>query len=582
MIHNSRHYFLTGEVIVAAICYSLAVAGSGFASGSAEADSSESMQLVYTYQHGTSDVMKSLPSSALSDRLSDGIELVSWHGDTGPLGRDLCQDEELGRMLGAASEDSVDVFALCKRAHLRALTEHDVIQRISLEMISEDTTPNLWRLWQDNSRIFERYIDDGEILAVPGIDETLALPTRLPIVRSDWVEEVINDNPDYEHLRDDLRRAKRGEIQLSESGIVSFLHLELTLSDLYSILMDISAKELDGDAPIVGRYRSEGMPTIMSAFALPVYESDGTGVTRYGVPNTIDDDIRDDAKPAERPNVLTRQYCDYVSEVARWDRNDFLPEDYWVDERRPYADSLKYLLEGRAAAILSGYTLVAWERYLAAARESENFEESARLAVLPPPVHLDQGTYSRSEANGTFFVVGSHVSENQVTSALQVLDFMGLTREGYVLSRYGIDGVHYDWGDVRERYAEPPPMDRIGAYESAHLSPHFPIYPLFKMSNMYPMMFGGGTLDVVELLSKDEAREWALRPKVWLDDWNEEASSELMKIGQDLNPWMKDQFVEMVVGDRADMCVEFQNEAEERGVGKAWELTSEFGKRVDI
>ena len=450
-------------------------------------------------------------------------------------------------------------------------------------MIDGATTPNLKSLWQNNRRSFEIYIEGDQLIAVPGIDETLELPRRLPIVRIDWFEEVINTSQKYEHIRDRLRESER--IQLGESGVVEYAGLELSVLDLFDILLDIKREKLDNGTPIAHGYWHDIWPTLMSAFSIPLIDdSRGTNVTVHGVPNTIDVQETRLDDPDSVPNVLTSQYCTYVKEATRWYQAGLLPVNFY---EQPDTDIVAKLMAGEVAAILSGYTVRDWDKIVATVQEDIYVDDSVRLAILPPPTYLAQGTHRGSRRNGTFLVLGAHASDEQVQAALQTLDYVKLTPEGYVLEAYGIEGTHYDWGAGQTRYVGPPESVR----NHGSPAPHLPRYPRFRGDYLYEVMFRSAALEMIKIISGKGAREWALSPDIWMDRWYENASPRLREIGESVNSFIEKEFVRLVTSnvnliqkeDLLDkMCKASQTMTEEDGVGEAWELTIEFGSRQDV
>ena len=568
------------KLFIASIVY-CAVAGLSFSTGGDEGVASdEGVQLKYTYRYNTSGVMEHLSTSRLSGLLLYDIELISW-GSRG-VGWEQCTGFYEHMFLTVETGNASDLlFTICNDRHIEELREQGyfdsgrVFRTIPGSHISIVETPNLKRLWDTHPRIFETYTEDNELIAIPGISVTRALPWRLPIIRLDWLEE---------YLSEEIEHADR--IAIDGDGIVQFIDLQLSTDELFEIMQAIKNDKLNGRPPVaLGRWNGI-WPVLMGAYSLPVIEgSRGTNVTAYGIPNTTD--TNDDRKV--RASVLTSQYCWYVKEAARWYR-ELLPDEVF-DNGEPTPTLIKHLLDGEAAIVLSGHTGVDWDRIAAAAVEAiekEEIDELARLAILPPPTGPGgaQGTHARSKRNGTFLVVGARLSDHELITALRVLEYVKLTPEGYLLEHYGMEEQHYTWREDQRDYIHQhgsyigPPEEIL----NKEGRPHFPRYPSFDIPGLYEVKYKHGKRNMIELISREDAQAWTRLPEIWLTRWNSNVSPQLIAIGEEINEWIERRFIDMVTSDVTDEalteeCKRFQSVAEMEGVGKAWELTKEYGER---
>ena len=563
---NSRDFRVKSIVFVSAVvCFGCAVVDIGFSSGSEDGEYTPQVTLTYTYRFETSKIMRHLSN--------ESVTLHSWaigYRDNDDDGRawNQCRGSTAERMLGAAMLEAADVFTLCRDDHFGALEQYigndGLFRTIPVETINSET-PNLLRLMQSYPRLFETYVNDDGLIAVPGIDETLSLPRRLVVIRYDWLKDAIDTQ--LVHLQERLKNATR--IEIGPDELVRFFDLRLSLSDLFDIISVIAARHFDAHSPIAHNEWHDIWPTIMGAFSLPVYGSSrGTNVTPLGVPNTSD--RRDNVV---RASVLTSQYCDYVEEASRWYRS-VLPADVF---ERGDSKLIEDLFRGDAAVILSGDTLLNWEEMVTNVRATSNLDSSATLAILPPPHMYSQGTHTRSVRNGTFMMVGQHVSDRDLQIALQMLDFVKFTRDGYVLETYGLADQHYEWAS-NQIANEAPPAIIVDNSET----PYFPRYPSFMSSALYAVAYDQTAVNMMNIVSGEAANLWAQQPGRWLGKWRVDVSDRLQAIGAEVNELIEASFRHLVTSDHDSeelrrQCEAFQSDVGQGGVGEAWGLTSTFG-----
>ena len=504
--------------------------------------------LTYTYKHASSQVMKQLPSKVFQEGTpSHEITLASWRSGN------PCDIDRMRLFLGSMPRE-VDVFTLCDEMMLQY---GDAFRSFPTEFINENTTPNLSALRDHHPNIFGDYIEDSEFLAIPGINELYDLPTVLPILREDWIESAYGD-------------VSGRRIPLDSHGVVSFIDHDFTIDQLYDILIHIASSGTlpQGRSPVAHGGWEYTWPTLFGAFGLStIRPSRGTDITPMGVPN-----VRDSCTEEVVANVVSCQYRDLVDTVELWYANGLI-EDYASNVSVEIL--LQQLLSGEVAAILSLPILRDWDSLVSKAIENDTLSEEARFVIVPPPIGTSRGTmrWRESVFNGTFFAMSRYASDEQVIAALQILDYIKLTPEGFVLENYGIEGIHYDWLGTAAHMGIP------GVFYSVDDDwPYFPRFPIFRTPVLYPVAFEDSVVKLIGRLSSDVSREWAISPVYWWRSPSLEVQHEFISFGNELNSFIRTSFWEMVVGERpsseiVDPSSPFRQQLLELGLDQALELT---------
>ncbi len=504
----------------------------------------DSIELVYTDLHETSEVMTYLPSIIASH---DNMEYFDLNVASWGLGE--LHDENA--VLAATSDDAV-VFT----AYDAALLENADIRRIPRTLITEDATPNLYELMTNDA--FDDYMDSDGLIAIPGLSLFTVLPTYLPVFREDWIEAVI------EAVGFDLGDSPR--IPLEPSGVVSFVDYSFTIDDLHRLLTAIRNSDLlEGhSAPVAGGRWIYNWPTLFGAFGLStIGGSEGTNVTDNGIPNGVDERTGE-----VLPNAKTGQFRALVEMAASWYIEELLADDVMFS-RKGADDLLNELLTGEVATILSLQVVRDWGRVATMAR---GISDDIRVVVLPPPIGRAQGTRigGVSPANGTYMAMKSGASDDEVRAALRVLDFVKLTREGYVLEHHGIRAFEkiQDWWRSGDSIAD-----------SDDRPPFFPRYPYYLMPNMHAVAFRDASRELVSLLTNRWS--WGLAPEYWIGPRGSARMRDVADvIGPAIGEEIEARFGDMITGGRDDFAG-FVSRLEQLGIDDALAVTMDEGKRVN-
>ena len=527
---------LVGSLVASSLAY--AAGGDDSTAGASDNIFYTDVNLVFTDLRETSRVLKHLPAIMGN---TEELELESW-GVGNPCKEGLNQ-------LVAMDENLV--FTHCSKH----LLDGSAFRRIPIDFIAPDMTPHLYELLQSGA--FDDFKEDDSLLAIPGLSVFMVLPQYLPVFREDWLEHVGFSLPDT------------FRIPLESSGVVSFVDHSITVDDLHSILAAIRDSDLlpDGASPVAsGRWRYN-WPTLFGAFGLStIGGSQGTKVTRNGIPNA-----HDNLTLSFLPNVMTSQYRALIEMSALWYQEGLLDPDVFASTQGS-TELLERLLTGDAAAVLSFPVVLDWENVVRRAREDGTLTESTRLVVLAPPLGHSQGTHiwRTSSANGTFMAVDADASDDEVRAALDVLDFVKLTREGFVLEHHGIEGFE----SIQSRWRSHSTSGATG-----DKSPHFPRYPYFRMPHMYPVLYKEATIELINRLTNNGA--WALKPKYWIGPRGTEMDDAPERY-EALNTAIDEAFVSVVTGQVSTAKFsEFIDHAKSLGALDALKETEEAGELTD-
>ena len=463
-----------------------------YAAAEGELTESGTVYLIYTDLDETTQLMRDLPFINSTDH---DIEIESW-GYGNPCG----QGSERLEQAVAYSEEYV--FTHCNRE----LLDHPTFRPIPIDFITPGDTPNLHHIVEGGA--FDDFIDGDNLIAIPGLSVFMVLPRYLPVFREDWLDAI------------GFELSTTDRIPLEPSGVVSFVDHTITVDELHDILVAIKEHKLlpPNVAPVAaGRWRYN-WPTLFGAFGLStVGESEGTKVTVNGIPNTEDRETS-----ALLPNVMTSQYQALAATIAQWYSEGLLDREVLTSDRG-WHELLQLLIVGRAATILSFPAVIDWDSIVTQAREASTLSDSTRIVVLPPPIGHGQGTHilRTSSANGTFLAMTTHASDDDVKAALGILEFVKLTREGFVLEHHGVDGT------------EDQP-------------PHFPRYPYYRLPHMYPVMYPETTVELLNRLTSNEA--WALKPTYWIGPQGSTQMRDAYEGHSDLNAAIDEFFTKIVTG----------------------------------
>ena len=494
----------------------------------------ESVELVYTDLSETSRLMMQLPS--ILD-LPDNVVLSSWKA-----GRS-CAETKLIRTMFADGDYPGVVFLLCNAD----LLTHDANFRpIPYEMV-QSYAPNLYKLRLDYPDLFSKYTQGDDMIAVPGINVLVVLPTWLPVFRKDWLEDF-NPAIFYDHI---------DSLNISEN--ISFVDYDMTLTELREFLQHVKANH--GIAPLAaGSNQHYNWATLFGAFGLPVIRGTGSHVTPYGIPNTKDlqtDEVL--------PNVLTSQYRELVKLVASWLSEGLISEESLLISEgesllQSVRDVLRQLLTQPPAVILAfpvqEFALLTAEPSKEGERTTPHRPETP-LVFLPPPLHHGQGTirWRKSEIVRHFMAMNAQASDPEIEAALRILDFVKLTETGYILSR---DGVADE--TVRR--------------------PFFPTIPYFMVPHLYSVAFSSA--DLFHLLEQEIV--WTRSPTYWLTSSHSDMVDMHGEKGKDINVMIDETFYKMVTGsiDTSDAAFgDFRSMLEKLGIMEIFECTRLLSECVE-
>ena len=523
----------------------LAISSLAFSAGESETSSStgSAVSLVYTGLERTTQVMTRLPS--IMEIHDVNLELNSWKGGN-PCRPEM--RENLRTMLIGGSQSDWAVYTHCDRE----LLDLGHFRSIPTRLITPELTPNIFGLLQTGA--FDDYIEGDELVAVPGLSIFMILPTRLLLVREDLIEQLgYSFENDY-------------RISLEPHEIVSFVDHDLTLDELYGLLMDIRSNPIVGTNPPVASGRwNLNWPTFFGAFGLStIGTSEGTKVTQDGVPNTLDEE-----SGVILPNVMTSQYRDLVRLAARWYSEGLIGSDVFVSNDDDDA-VLQRMLKGEAAVVLSFPILRNWKSDIEQALRDGIISDSTRLIALPPPIGRDQGTHiwRTSEVNDSFMSIDSAASDDEVQLSLRILDYVKLTREGYILEHLGINAIARLQG-------------RWDADDPESVDHHFPRYPYFRMPHMYPIMYRDTSVQLLDRLTSNGA--WALKPSYWIGPrGSPEMREQYERIGESIGQAIDKNFTSMVTGKLSmEEFPDFIDQLKELGILDAFELVASDEHRVE-
>ena len=490
-----------------------------------EEEAVEAVSLTYTFSRLTSDVMDAIPDR-ISNTTDYDLRLSAWilpGGQPCPNQNDIY----LAIAYGHAT-----VYSLCESP---TKYDGDRFRTIPIDMV-KNMAPTLAAIMDANWPVFSASAEDGELIGVPGVDERLVLPLYLPVIREDWLEAIGIKLPDA------------GRVEIDSSGVVSYVDHSFSVDEFRDILARL--KEEFMLSPVTGRW-DLSFSVLFGAFGLPVIEDSlGMFVTANGVPNTVNSGTTNTVLP----NVRTTQFGDLIDELHSWYHEGLFDEESFLGDNYPgndklYANALIHrLLAGEAGVVTSLFVLVDWETVIESAKG--NLDGGERLAILQPLTGEGgvQGTRRLrwSELNGTFMALAGDATDREAEASLQVLDYIKLTPDGYALAEEGVSG-------------------------SSDEPPHFPEFPYFVVSQMYPLMYEAWGLELMDILTKSDARKWPLAPVYWFPE--DRAMEEIyLRVGEEVNTDIEKAFLAMIQGKYS--MHEFQsNELQNDGFMDAWERT---------
>lgn len=265
--------------------------------------------------------------------------------------------------------------------------------------------------------------------ALAGIDATVKGTYYVPTLRLDWLENA--DCP---------VKPKGTLIDFSGNGRMFYTTEAFTIEELEKILIYFTKGDPDkngqddtyGMSPYWG-HRPEHFMTIAGSFGVMV---------RFGQwYNSLGDDGQ------LYPQQINPNLPDYLKTINRWYEMGLIDPEFITNTR---TISHEKYANGKAGYIATQISYFNVDNPGLAAYfpvNAINANPNAKILVTPPEIGKMQAIPKQYVFSplGYPFVIGRQVDDEKLIRIIQMYDYLNFQDEGYVLARFGIEGIHFDW-----------------------------------------------------------------------------------------------------------------------------------------
>ena len=280
---------------------------------------------------------------------------------------------------------------------------------------------------------------DDAYVALVGV----TMSTNVPLIgfwstRADWAENVGHPIPDYYETRWKVS---------TETDRTWFVPANLTLDWMEELMVLYRDGDPDGNGKIdtIPASASNVIPwsftTLFGAFGLPMYSiTVGTG----GVANYQDENGDLVLQP------VSPRYKKFLAHLADWYAKDLIDKEFPTMSRQDQWQKDMAGIVGVQFMSNSTYVNPTLERPPNHAT-LEEVAAGASVAMMPPPIGPEgyQGVqvYQAHSpiSNWASLKIRHDVSDEKLAKILQIWDWRQHDPEGWMISQFGKEGVHFTW-----------------------------------------------------------------------------------------------------------------------------------------
>jgi ABC-type glycerol-3-phosphate transport system substrate-binding protein len=418
----TMHKRFSSLVAVMALLALWLVPSAAFAEGQAEGAADQPMEITWQLREETSHAAQVAEEIFDVRILGNGI----WNNDT-----------EKVNLMFAAGETPEVFSAGDDQFHYR----DGLTREIPLAMIQEHAPLHYqWMLDHPIALNVSRSPDsDDAYVALVGV----TMSTNVPLIgfwstRADWAENVGHPIPDYYETRWKVS---------TETDRTWFVPANLTLDWMEELLVLYRDGDPDGNGKVdtIPASASNVIPwsftTLFGAFGLPMYSiTVGTG----GVANYQDENGDLVLQP------VSPRYKKFLAHLADWYAKDLIDKEFPTMSRQDQWQKDMAGIVGVQFMSNSTYVNPTVERPPNHAT-LEEVAAGASVAMMPPPIGPEgyQGVqvYQAHSAisNWASLKIRHDVSDEKLAKILQIWDWRQHDPEGWMISQFGKEGVHFTW-----------------------------------------------------------------------------------------------------------------------------------------
>ena len=280
---------------------------------------------------------------------------------------------------------------------------------------------------------------DDAYVALVGV----TMSTNVPLIgfwstRADWAENVGHPIPDYYETRWKVS---------TETDRTWFVPANLTLDWMEELMVLYRDGDPDGNGKIdtipasASNVISWSFTTLFGAFGLPMYSiTVGTG----GVANYQDENGDLVLQP------VSPRYKKFLAHLADWYAKDLIDKEFPTMSRQDQWQKDMAGIVGVQFMSNSTYVNPTLERPPNHAT-LEEVAAGASVAMMPPPIGPEgyQGVqvYQAHSpiSNWASLKIRHDVSDEKLAKILQIWDWRQHDPEGWMISQFGKEGVHFTW-----------------------------------------------------------------------------------------------------------------------------------------
>ncbi|MDC7220888.1 MAG: extracellular solute-binding protein [Spirochaetales bacterium] len=326
---------------------------------------------------------------------------------------------ELGKKinLSLAGEEAIDsVQTSYKEASMINLQARGAL--LPLKDLLQEHAPTLYSAFTEEQ--WKAVTDsDGEIWAIPRQQGSMGYAIA---IRKDWREKIGMDKPET--------------IEELEAYLMAVKNMDLDGNGKNDTIPLLSVKGFNEMEAALG-YSILGVPVLTGRTAFANYEDEKGNIV---------------------PIALHPRYKDYLETLSRWYANGLLHPDQYLLQK---AQAQDLIIGNRVAAHAGWYSnfIRPWDKLLA--NDPNAVYEYVAIKTY------DGGDYKVTrgfEANPGMSLVS--YSENAVET-LKLYEWMVENPTNYITTRYGLEGVHWEWAD-KENMVITDLRAGEGIYDSAY------------------------------------------------------------------------------------------------------------------
>lgn len=363
-----------------------------FGNGSKEGSAEESKQVTIVMRSVNTGGSEAVDNDQVHDYIVEqsGIDFKIFN---------MAGSDELGTKinLSLASEEAIDaVQTSYRQASMADLQSRGAI--MPLKALIDEHAPILKKAFSEDQ--WKSVSDiNGEIWAIPRLQEDMGYAIA---IRKDWREEIGMEKPET--------------IEELEAYLMAVKDLDLNGNGKKDIIPMLSIKGFDELECALG-YSILGVPILTGRASFPNYEDENGNIV---------------------PIPLHPRYKIYLETLARWYENGLIHPDQYLLQK---SQSQDLVISNRVAAHAGWYSnfIRPWNSLLANDPNAEYEYVSIKT--------YDGSDYkvTRGYAANPGLSLVSY-SENAVET-LKLLEWTVSNPTNYLTTRYGIEGVHWEWKD---------------------------------------------------------------------------------------------------------------------------------------